>query len=217
MAAAVDQPADFAPGARGQPQIGLAQPDAVLLGEFVQPFDRAQQQMAVRGMRHRLRLRRGVDGDALHLRSINRLRPRRGGQRFGQQQFELVRPDAPAPDRHRGAIERQLGLEIRLAAEELEIRIFDPLRADLIVGNAARVLEQMQPDHQPRRQTRAPLLGVECSERLVEPLPVDQPASRTSSWRMSIMLSRRLRNMSVSPAAGVEMGLGRIVHSYDWK
>jgi hypothetical protein len=57
--------------------------------------------------------------------------------------------------------------------EELKIRLFDPLRADLIVRNSARVLEQMQPDHQPRRQPRASLLGVKGSERLVEAPPLD--------------------------------------------
>lgn len=171
----MDQPADFAPGARGQPEIGLAQFDAVLFGQLVQPFDRAKQQMAIRGMRNRFGLRRRVDGDALHLGFIDRLRPRRGGQRFGQQEFELVSPNAPSPNRHRRAIERQPGLKIRLAAEDLEIGIFDPLRADLIVRDAARVLEQMQPDHQPCRQARASLLGVEGSKRFVEAVPLDQP------------------------------------------
>ena len=85
---------------------------------------------------------------ALHLRFVDRLGSRGRRQRFREQEFKLFRADAPAPDRHRGAIQRQLGLEIGLAAEELEIRVFDPLRADLIVRDSARVLEQMQPDHQ---------------------------------------------------------------------
>ncbi len=85
VAAAVDLPADFAPGARGQPTIGLTRPDAVLLGQLDQPFDRAQQQMVARGMRDSLHLRRGVDGDPLHLRFVDRLGARRSGQRFGGQ------------------------------------------------------------------------------------------------------------------------------------
>ena len=175
VAAAMDQPADFASGAPRQPKVGLAQIEAVFLGQFVQPFDRAQKQMAVRGVRDRFGLRRRVDGDALHLRFVDRLGPRGRRQRFREQEFKLFRADAPAPDRHRRAIERQLGLEIGLAAEELEIGVLDPLRADLVVRDAARVFEQMQADHQSSRQTRAPLLSVKAAERFVEALPVDQP------------------------------------------
>jgi hypothetical protein len=95
MASAVDQPADFSSGPCRQPQIGLAQRDAVLLGQLGQPFDRAQQQMAIGAMRHCFGLRCGVDGDALHLGFIHRLGLRRRRQRFGQQQFELVRLNPP--------------------------------------------------------------------------------------------------------------------------
>jgi len=38
----------------------------------------------------------------------------------------------------------RLGLEISLAAEELEITIFDPLSADQLVRDSARVFEKMQ-------------------------------------------------------------------------
>ena len=55
------------------------------------------------------------------------------------------------------------------------MRTLDPLRADLIVQESARVFEQMRPDHQSSRQTRAALLGVQAAERFVEALPVDQP------------------------------------------
>ena len=95
-------------------------------------------------------------------------------QRFGERHFELVGADAPAPDRHRRAVERQSGLKISLAAEELKIGVFDPLRADLLVRNAARMFEKMQPDHQPRRQPGTPLLGVKAAEGFIEAPPVDR-------------------------------------------
>ena len=125
-------------------------------------------------MRDRFGLRRRVDGDALHLRLIDGLRPHGCRQRFRKQHFELVGADAPAPDRHRGAVKRQLGLKIGLSAEKLEIGVFDPLRADLLIRNPAGMFEKMQPDHQPRRQPRTALLGVKGAEGFIEAPPVDQ-------------------------------------------
>src|ERR1700731_4159497 len=77
-------------------------------------------------------------------------------------------------DRHRGAVERQFGLKVSLAAEELEISIFQPLRADLLVRNPARMFEKMQSDHQPRRQPGSSLLGAKVAEGFIEALPIDQ-------------------------------------------
>src|SRR6202023_2579193 len=49
-----------------------------------------------------------------------------------------------------------------------EISIFQPLRADLLVRNPARMFEKMQPDHQPRRQPGSSLLGVKVAEGFIE-------------------------------------------------
>ena len=77
-------------------------------------------------------------------------------QRLGDERLQLLGADAAAPHRHRGPVERQRGLKIGLAAEILEVGVLQPLRADLLVRKPARVFDQMQPDHQPRRQPGPP-------------------------------------------------------------
>jgi len=171
----VHQPPDLAPGAPGHPQIGLAHGDALFPGQPVQPLDRPQEQVAVGRMRDGFRLRGGVDGHPAHLRRLHRARLLGRSQGLGDQRLELLGPDTAAPHRHRGPIERQLRLEIGLAAEILEVGVLQPLPAHLLVRKPARVLDQMQRHHQSRRQPGSPLLGVERPERLVEAPPVDQP------------------------------------------
>ena len=96
----MDQPAHLALGILAQPQEGLAQLDAVPLGQPVQPFDAAIQEMAVAGVRHRLGLDRGVDGDPLEVLALHRIALQRRGDAFRQHRLDLVRPDALAPARH---------------------------------------------------------------------------------------------------------------------
>lgn len=67
MAAGVHQAGRFAPRPGRQPDEGLAQLDAMASGGPVQPFYRAEQQVAIGGMRHRLGLNCRVHGDALQL------------------------------------------------------------------------------------------------------------------------------------------------------
>ncbi len=66
-------------------------------------------------------------------------------------------------------------LEMRLAAEGLEVWVFQPGGTGLFVREPLHVLEQMHPDHQPRRQA-GPALAVMVMrpERVIEPRPVDQ-------------------------------------------
>src|ERR1700688_5026577 len=92
--AGVDQPAHLALGMLAQPQEGLAQFDAVSLGQPVQPFDAAIQQMAVAGVRHRLGLDRGVDGDPLEVLALRR--PTRPA-RFSARSTTAARRRLPAP------------------------------------------------------------------------------------------------------------------------
>ena len=176
MAAGVEQASHLPPRPLGQAQEGLPQHDAGLLRSPVHPLDRAQQQVAVGGVGHGLGRHRRVDGDPLHLARRHRPGLRRHRDRLGQQNLELLRPDPTAPARHRGAVERQLVAEEFLAAEGLEVRVFDPLGADLLVGQALDVLEQVQARHQPGRQGgTAAVLVVERAEGVLEALPVDQP------------------------------------------
>ena len=91
----------------------------------------------------------------------------------------MSRPNPIAPARHRGAVERQLVAEERLAAKGLEGRVLDPLGADLFVGQGLDVLEQVQARqslcHQPGRQGRpAAVLLVKRPEGVFKPLPVNQ-------------------------------------------
>ena len=100
VAAGVDQTRDLAPGADRQAHEGLAQHQAVLPGEAVQPLHRAQQQAAVGWVRHSLGLGGGIDGDAFERATAHRLGPQSGCQRFGQQHLELVLADPGPPARH---------------------------------------------------------------------------------------------------------------------
>jgi hypothetical protein len=89
--------------------------------------------------------------------------------------LDLVRPDALAPARHRGALQRQFVLKVALAAERLEVRVLHPLGTDFFVGQRLDVLQKVQADHQPGRQAGASLLGVKRTVLPLEARPVDQP------------------------------------------
>jgi hypothetical protein len=121
-----------------------------------------------------LTLHRGVDGHAPRVRLAHGAAPHRRGDGLGQQRLQALGPDAPAPTGHRGAVQRQAVAEPGLAAEGLEVRVLDPLGADLLVREALGVLQQVQPRHQPRRQAGAPGLGVERAEGGIQRGPVDQ-------------------------------------------
>jgi hypothetical protein len=130
--------------------------------------------MTVGRVRHRLGLHRGVDGDAPGMRLRHGADALRRGDGLGQHGFQPLRADAVAPARHRGAVEREAMLEPGLAAEGLEVGVLHPLGADLLVREPLRVLQQVQPGQQPRRQAGAPGLGVERAESGIQRGPVDQ-------------------------------------------
>lgn len=92
-------------------------------------------------------LHRGIDCDALKLSLTYGLGLHSHRDRFGQQGVQIIRPDPLAPARHRGAVDRQAMLEMRLAPEGLEVGIFQPGCAGLFVRQSLHVLEQMQPGH----------------------------------------------------------------------
>jgi hypothetical protein len=174
VARAVHQPRRPAPGLGGEAHEGLAQPHAVPAGEAGEPADAGVQQVAVGRVRHRLGLHRGVDGHPLRVALRHGAAPDRRGDALGQRCLQPLGADAVAPARHRGAIQRQAMPEPGLAAERLEVRVLDPLGADLLVGEPLGVLQQVQPGHQPRRQAGPPGLGVERAEGGLQRGPVDQ-------------------------------------------
>ncbi len=89
--------------------------------EASEDLDAAMQQLAVGGVGHRLGLDGGVDGDALEVLRLGGTGALRGGEGFGEEQFEPLGADALAPAGQRGAIQRQGVLEVGLAAEQLDV------------------------------------------------------------------------------------------------
>jgi hypothetical protein len=84
-------------GAGGQAQKRLAQPNPVSLGQSVEPFDAAQEQVAVGWVGHGLGLHAGVDRDPLQALGRQSLAAGCSRDGLGQQRFERVRPDPGAP------------------------------------------------------------------------------------------------------------------------
>ena len=58
------------------------------------------------------------------------------------------------------------------------------------------MLQVMQPDNQPGRNRWSPDRTVDTTERVIEGLPIESAASRTSGWRMLMIESSRSRNRS---------------------
>ena len=157
------------------PLVGLAQHDAVLLGQPNQPLARAMHQLGVGRERHRLGLHRGVDDHLGKVRRLGRAGARRDVQALLDQRDELLLAHPLAPARQRRAVERRLVLEELLAAEQLEIGVLDPPLAQRLVGEVVHVLEDRQPRHQPRRQRRmAGSLRIDRAEPRLEKSPIDR-------------------------------------------
>jgi hypothetical protein len=177
VAAAVQQPRRLAPGVARDARVGLAQRHALPAGEVGDALDGAQHQMAVGGIGDGLGLHGGVDGHALHRGRLGGAAVERDGQRVGEQGLQPLGADALAPAGHGAAVERQAVLKEPLAAEGLEIRVLHPGGADRLVGEPLHVLEDVQPRHQPGRQTGpADLIDEGLAAGRVELRPVDAPA-----------------------------------------
>jgi hypothetical protein len=68
-------------------------------------------------------------------------------------------------------------LEEPRAAKGLEVGVLDPGGANRLVGETFRVLEDVQPRHQPRGQARpADLVDERLAAGRIQPRPVDAPA-----------------------------------------
>ena len=101
MAATMDKPRHIASRPASHPQEGLTQRDAVLFGEPVEQFNAAHQKMAIGGMGDSLGLDRRIERHAFKGLRCHSVRLHGDGQCLGQQQLQLLRPDPPAPARHR--------------------------------------------------------------------------------------------------------------------
>ena len=155
--------------------IALSQRDAVLPGELDEPHARPIEQPRVGREHHRLFLHRRVDDHVGEIGDAQRLRLHRDGKALLHQRVETLLAHALAPARDRRAVERQFVAEELLAAEELEVGVLDPARAQRLVGQIVRVLEDRQPRHQPRRQRRlAGYVGIGRAAALLDEAPVDQ-------------------------------------------
>ena len=161
-------------GVLANSRVGLAQAHAVCLGEPHQPLARPMHELAVGRKRHRLRLHGGVDDHLGEVRGFGRARARRRVQALLDQRDKLLLAHPLAPPRQRRSVERQLVTEELLATEELEVRVLDPARAEVLVRQIVRVLEDRKPRHQPCRQRRLTrLVRIDCAEPLLQEPPVN--------------------------------------------
>jgi hypothetical protein len=125
----------------------------------------------------RLRLDGGVDDDFGEVCGLGCAGPRRDREALLDQRRQPFLTHPLAPARQRRAVEGQFVPEELFAAEELIIRILDPARAQILIGEIVHGLEDRKPSHQARRQRRlSSLVGIDRAEPLLEKAPVDRPA-----------------------------------------
>jgi hypothetical protein len=126
-------------------------------------------------MGDRLGLHRGIDADPLEALLLDGFGPL--GRRDGllQQELDAVLADPLPPADQRARVDRQRELQIVEAAEVLPVRVLDPARDHLFVGQTEGVLQVAQPDHQPDRDAGSTdMRVVELAEALFEHAPVEQ-------------------------------------------
>jgi hypothetical protein len=156
-------------------RIGLAQTDALELGEPHQLFARPMLQLGVGREHHRLLLHAiaslNIDND---LGEVGRLGAGGDAQAFLNQRGKLLLAHALAPAGDRRAVERQIMAEELLAAEQLIIGVLDPNLAQPLIRQIERVLENGEPRHQPGWQGRmAGAVLVDGAKRLFQKTPVN--------------------------------------------
>jgi hypothetical protein len=133
-------------------------------------------------MRDRLGLHGRVHHDALQILGLDRAGLVGDRETLLDQRHELLLAQPLAPAGQRRAVERQLVAEAQLAAKELVIRVLDPARAQRLVRQVVRVLQDEEPGDQPCRQAglaRSRLAN--RAEATIEEAPIDllrQPRQR---------------------------------------
>lgn len=102
--------------------------------------------------------------------------PRRAASMVAHQQgLHAFFADALPPTREAAGIGGRLGLEVRLAAEVLPVRILDPGGDHRLVGGVEGVLQVQQAGDEPRRQCRSTSCGIEVGAECARDLGlVDQ-------------------------------------------
>src|SRR5450631_3336776 len=105
-------------------------------------------------------------------------------QTLSQQQFQLV-AEPLAPMAQVRALMRELVLEKLCPGEELEVRVVDPALAHAFVGQPVNVLEQYQPDHEPRLDPGPALLAVERRDLAIDPAPIN-PAGELRQFVLEV-------------------------------
>ena len=126
-------------------------------------------------MGDRLGLHRGVDADPLEALRFDRFGPLRRRDGLLQQELDAVLADPLAPANQRARVDRQRELQVVEAAEVLPIRVLDPARDHLLVGQVEGVLQVAEPDHQPDRDAGPAHVGViELAEARLEHRPIQQ-------------------------------------------
>ncbi len=164
------------------PLIGLAQGDAVLLGEADEPLARPVQKLRIRRMGHVLRLHGRVHHGRREVGWLQRSGLRRNRKALLDQRVEPLLAHALPPARQRRAVEGKRVLEELLAAKVLEIRVLQPGFAQPLVRQVLAVLQDAKPRHQSRWQGRAAgTVRIDGAELLFEKSPIDplrQPHAR---------------------------------------
>jgi hypothetical protein len=93
---------------------------------------------------------RRVDDHALHARRLDHACTFGGLNRRRQQLFDARFTEALAPACQARRIDRRLGLQERLASEDLPIGVLDPLPHDLLIRQVKCVLQIKQARDQAR-------------------------------------------------------------------
>ena len=177
------------PGGR---QRGARRGKGCFLGQPHQPLARPMHQLGVGWERRRLRLRGRVDDHLRQVRGLGGAGPRRGIQALLDRRDELLLAHPLASARQRRAVERLLVAEELLAAEELQVGVLNPARAELLVGQIVRVLEDREPRHQPGGRRRMPrLVRIDRPEPLLQQPPVDRRGQLRQRRPMSTIWSSR--------------------------
>ena len=161
--------------------VALTQRHALVLCRLDQFASGLVVQPRVGRVRDRLGLHRRVHRDFGELPGLDQLQPQAQLDRQPQQVAEQLLTHPVSPLGHAGWIDGQVVLEIVLAAEILPVRVLDPPFTHRLIALIERVLEVVQPDHQPRRQPRPTLVGIAQPHAFIDLISVDlvrQPDQR---------------------------------------
>ena len=146
-------------GPLGDPDIGLTQRHPVFLGLAAKQTDRLVHQPGIGRDGNVLGLHRNVHCHPLQILRRQRASLVRHREALLQQGRQLLLAKALAPAGQRRALEWQLMLETLLTAEVLVIGVFQPARAQHLIGQVLYVLQDEQPGHQQRRRGGCPGLA----------------------------------------------------------